>query len=125
MLAGLPVLEQLTAAQLPPIGENRAALIHMLRTRHIDTVLENCLRDGAAQVAILGAGLDTRAYRFRELKWPPLSRPFFGLNKLMSGGVVVLLIRATASAAARCHSGTGPGARGASLRGPYPPFQLP
>ena len=23
-----------------------------------------------------------------NLKWPPLSRPFFGLNKLMSGGVV-------------------------------------
>ena len=66
LLAGLPVLEQLTAAHLPPIGENRAALTHMLRTRHIDTVLDNSLRDGAMQVAILGAGLDTRAYRFRE-----------------------------------------------------------
>ena len=65
-LAGLPVLEQLAAVQLPPIGENRAALVHMLRTRHIDTVLENSLRDGVRQVVILGAGLDTRAYRFRE-----------------------------------------------------------
>lgn len=33
----------------------------------------------------VGYGLDKL---FGTLKWPPLSRPFFGLNKLMSGGVV-------------------------------------
>jgi transcriptional regulator with PAS, ATPase and Fis domain len=33
--------------------------------------------------------LETRTFiRLGGLKWPPLSRPFFGLNKLMSGGVV-------------------------------------
>lgn len=34
------------------------------RTRYIDAVLERALADGIAQVAILGAGLDSRAWRF-------------------------------------------------------------
>jgi methyltransferase (TIGR00027 family) len=37
-----------------------------VRTRHIDDVLGESLRAGAAQVVILGAGLDSRAYRFGE-----------------------------------------------------------
>lgn len=37
-----------------------------LRTRHIDDVLADSLRAGATQVVILGAGLDSRAYRLRE-----------------------------------------------------------
>jgi methyltransferase (TIGR00027 family) len=35
-----------------------------VRTRHIDDVLEESLRMGSTQVVILGAGLDSRAYRF-------------------------------------------------------------
>lgn len=38
-----------------------------VRTRYIDQKLEQALRNGATQVVILGAGFDTRAYRFEEL----------------------------------------------------------
>ena len=37
-----------------------------VRTRHIDDVLAEHLRAGVTQVVILGAGLDSRAYRFGE-----------------------------------------------------------
>lgn len=37
-----------------------------IRTRHIDDVLADSLRAGAMQVVILGAGLDSRAYRFGD-----------------------------------------------------------
>jgi methyltransferase (TIGR00027 family) len=37
-----------------------------VRTRFIDDRLQESLRAGAVQVLILGAGLDSRAYRFRE-----------------------------------------------------------
>jgi len=40
---------------------------HIARTKHIDTVLLQRLEEGIKQVVILGAGYDTRAYRFREL----------------------------------------------------------
>jgi methyltransferase (TIGR00027 family) len=43
-----------------------AQAIHA-RTRHIDAVFEESVKAGASQVVILGAGLDSRAYRFREL----------------------------------------------------------
>jgi methyltransferase (TIGR00027 family) len=45
---------------------NRGALaraVHV-RTRHIDDVLEESLRTGINQVVNMGAGLDSRAYRF-------------------------------------------------------------
>ena len=37
-----------------------------VQTRHIDDVLAESLRAGATQVVILGAGLDSRAYRFGD-----------------------------------------------------------
>ena len=40
-----------------------ARAVHV-RTRYIDAVLEESLKTGARQVVILGAGLDSRAYRF-------------------------------------------------------------
>ena len=40
------------------------------RTRYIDDYLENCLNSATAQVVILGAGLDSRAYRFAPFKGP-------------------------------------------------------
>jgi len=38
-----------------------------VRTRFIDEALERAIAGGAAHVVILGAGLDSHAYRFREL----------------------------------------------------------
>jgi methyltransferase (TIGR00027 family) len=46
------------------IGIVRAMLI---RTRFIDEALERAMAAGATQVAVLGAGFDSHAYRFREL----------------------------------------------------------
>jgi len=37
------------------------------RTRHIDECLKACIDDGIQQLVILGAGYDSRAYRFDEL----------------------------------------------------------
>ena len=39
-----------------------------VRTRHIDEVLRSRIDDGIAQVVILGAGFDSRAYRLPQLK---------------------------------------------------------
>jgi methyltransferase (TIGR00027 family) len=39
----------------------------LARTRFIDEALRRAVENGAKQIVILGAGLDTRAYRFREL----------------------------------------------------------
>ena len=38
------------------------------RERYIDDVLQACLDDGLEQLVILGAGFDSRAYRFEQLK---------------------------------------------------------
>jgi methyltransferase (TIGR00027 family) len=40
----------------------------ILRTRAIDEHLEECAQNGLAQLLILGAGYDSRAYRFPQLK---------------------------------------------------------
>ena len=54
-----------TAAAWASLGVRRgfAQAVHV-RTRHIDAVFEESLAAGANQVVILGAGLDSRAYRF-------------------------------------------------------------
>lgn len=39
---------------------------HIARTKHIDAALVEALDGGAQQVVILGAGFDTRAFRFRD-----------------------------------------------------------
>ena len=39
---------------------------HLLRTLHIDRAMQKALMKGARQVVILGAGHDSRAYRFRN-----------------------------------------------------------
>ena len=39
----------------------------LLRTRFIDEALERAVRNGTTQVVILGAGFDSRAYRFGDL----------------------------------------------------------
>ena len=37
-----------------------------IRTKHLDATLEEALRDGVRQVVILGAGFDTRGFRFAD-----------------------------------------------------------
>src|SRR5258706_1855767 len=37
-----------------------------VRTHYIDAALKRAVADGATQVVVLGAGYDSRAYRFRE-----------------------------------------------------------
>jgi methyltransferase (TIGR00027 family) len=41
-------------------------LMMIIRTRFLDDRLVNAVREGATQVVILGAGFDSRAYRFHE-----------------------------------------------------------
>src|SRR3974377_1172043 len=43
------------------------AWLMLVRTRHIDEMMQRAVSDGAKQLVILGAGFDTRAYRFAEL----------------------------------------------------------
>ncbi len=38
------------------------------RTRYIDDYLKMCIEDGIEQLVVLGAGYDSRAYRFHELE---------------------------------------------------------
>ena len=48
-------------------GQRRIFLHALIRTRMIDDTLQQAVKDGATQVVILGAGYDSRAYRFQEL----------------------------------------------------------
>jgi methyltransferase (TIGR00027 family) len=41
--------------------------LHIVRTKHIDAILEQAVNNELKQLVILGAGLDTRAYRFSRL----------------------------------------------------------
>jgi methyltransferase (TIGR00027 family) len=43
------------------------AIMMLIRTRFIDEKLQAAVANGATQVVILGAGFDTRAYRFAEI----------------------------------------------------------
>ena len=40
------------------------------RCRYMDDTLQQCLEDGLQQLVILGAGYDSRAYRFEQLRQP-------------------------------------------------------
>lgn len=50
------------------------------RTRYIDEALLEALTDGARQIVVLGAGFDSRAYRFRDrlggVQWYPTIEQF-------------------------------------------------
>ena len=64
----LAALELDTAAAWKSLGPRLpfATAVHA-RTRYIDEVFKEGLASGATQVVILGAGLDSRAYRFSNL----------------------------------------------------------
>lgn len=40
----------------------------VVRCRYMDDYLQSCLNDGLEQLVILGAGFDSRAYRFEQIK---------------------------------------------------------
>lgn len=44
-----------------------AYYFHIARTKHIDAVLKQCAEQGIEQLVVLGAGFDTRAYRFHDV----------------------------------------------------------
>lgn len=48
-------------------GQRRIFLHALVRTRLIDSTLQEAVKDGASQVVILGSGYDSRAYRFQQL----------------------------------------------------------
>jgi methyltransferase (TIGR00027 family) len=43
-----------------------AVTTNFVRTVHIDRTMQDAVKGGATQVVVLGAGLDSRAYRFRQ-----------------------------------------------------------
>ncbi len=53
-------------ASLDPPKRGLSQFVHA-RTRHIDSLFEQSIDSGASQVVILGAGLDSRAYRYQDL----------------------------------------------------------
>lgn len=44
----------------------------IMRTRYIDDYVNKCVNDGIQQMVIMGAGYDTRAYRFEKIKNIPV-----------------------------------------------------
>jgi methyltransferase (TIGR00027 family) len=54
------------AIQRLDVGDRDFITTQFLRTRYIDDTMNEALRDGANQVVILGAGFDSRGYRFAD-----------------------------------------------------------
>lgn len=64
----LPVARDYESArrQIDSMAERYAAYFYVnARTHYIDTALKRAAADGVTQVVVLGAGFDSRAYRFR------------------------------------------------------------
>jgi methyltransferase (TIGR00027 family) len=64
--AGATLMAQLTS-QLPEISRQSFGLAFAIRTRFVEDAVEAAIRDGVGQYVILGAGLDSFAYRRPEL----------------------------------------------------------
>lgn len=60
-------LNQPTSASIINVAVLAPARLLITRTHFIDDMLESSIRDGVEQIVILGAGFDSRAYRFSEL----------------------------------------------------------
>ena len=54
------------AVERLPMQDRESVTTMFIRTTHRDAALDTALRDGTRQVVILGAGLDSRGYRFRD-----------------------------------------------------------
>jgi methyltransferase (TIGR00027 family) len=67
MLAGDQAIKDLERDYREAIKEQGPVVgMNLIRTRFIDERLQHAVNGGAAQVVILGAGYDSRAYRMRE-----------------------------------------------------------
>lgn len=64
-LVKLPIIRRLAPRVFESILPG-SLWFELARTRHMDEVLLAEVRDGAAQVVFLGAGLDSRSYRLRD-----------------------------------------------------------
>ena len=64
-LAKVPLLRRLSPRIIERILPG-ALWFELARTRHMDDVLLSEVADGATQVVLLGAGLDSRCYRLRD-----------------------------------------------------------
>jgi methyltransferase (TIGR00027 family) len=70
ILGDHPLVPALNEPHEAPIGNVSVlapARILIVRTHFIDDMLEASVRDGVEQIVILGAGFDSRAYRFADL----------------------------------------------------------
>jgi len=52
-------------ASMAQLGHQLAVAVHTFRTKAFDVALLDALKDGARQVVVLGAGFDSRGYRFQ------------------------------------------------------------
>src|SRR5438128_3618200 len=66
VLAGHEAMAAMQA--MPELVRQRSSMYTVIRTRVFDDWLVTTLGHGVAQVVLLGAGFDTRAFR---LDWPP------------------------------------------------------
>lgn len=66
-LARIPIFRKLIYALLD-LGWPYSRSSAVVRTRAIDDLVRNAIRSGAGQLVLLGAGLDSRAYRLDEAK---------------------------------------------------------
>jgi methyltransferase (TIGR00027 family) len=64
--AGATLMAQLTS-QLPDTSRQSLGLAFAIRTRFVEDAVEAAIQDGVGQYVILGAGLDSFAYRRPEL----------------------------------------------------------
>jgi methyltransferase (TIGR00027 family) len=64
--AGAALMAQMTS-QLPEASRQSFGLAFAIRTRFVEDAVEAAIQDGIGQYAILGAGLDSFAYRRPEL----------------------------------------------------------
>jgi methyltransferase (TIGR00027 family) len=64
--AGSTLMAQLTS-QLPEASRESFGLAFAIRTRFVEDAVEAAIEDGIGQYVILGAGLDSFAYRRRDL----------------------------------------------------------
>lgn len=69
LLGDSPLVQALSQPRNAALGPEAtfASRLFIPRTRFIDSRLEAAVREGARQLVILGAGFDSRAYRFQEL----------------------------------------------------------
>lgn len=67
LIAWSRILRQKTLKSFSDRGLESHCGFPVVRTRVIDDLLQDCLNGGIDQLVIIGAGFDSRAYRFKEI----------------------------------------------------------